>query len=147
MLASLLIFIFAVVLLLYWFRYTCELALQTKKEAACIARVAAVNGLTFLSVQARLQKGETAMLDGLCESLDEDYRVLRYLLRNSVGRRQLSSIEQEMLLCDYFVMRIWYRCARRFWQRRAVKALEERSQILGSLAHQMAQRGDSHATA
>ena len=92
MLAGLMIFTLAVLLLVYWFRYACTLALSEKKELACIARVAAVNGLSFLAVQKKLKTGD-ATLDVLCESLDRDYRVLRYLLRYAAGRR-LRSLEQ-----------------------------------------------------
>lgn len=145
MLASLLIFTLAALLLMYWFRYACTLALSEKKEHACIARVAAANGLSFLAVQKKLKTGD-ATLDVLCESLDHDYRVLRYLLRYAAGRR-LRSIEQHMLLCDHRILQIWYRCMRRVSAKQARKALEERSRILNHLAHQMGQRTATQAAA
>jgi hypothetical protein len=145
MLASLLILTLAVLLLVYWFRYACTLALSEKKELACIARVAAVNGLSFLAVQKKLKTGD-ATLDVLCESLDRDYRVLRYLLRYAAGRR-LRPLEQNMLLCDHRILQIWYRCVRRVSARQARKALEERSRILNHLAHRMGQRTTMKAAA
>jgi hypothetical protein len=138
MLASLLILTLAVVLLLYWFRYACTLALSKKKQTPSVARVAEVNGLKFLSVQARLQKGEISALDTFCKTLDQDYQVLRYLLRHAMSRRKNHSMEEDMLVWDYRLMRIWYRCVRRFSAAQATKALEERSRILTSLAHYMA---------
>jgi hypothetical protein len=135
MAAAFLILTISVLLLVYWFRYACSLVLGTKRESDRIAHVAAVNGLTFLMVQTQLKTGETG-LDILSRSLDRDYRVLMYLLRNARGRA-LNSMEPRLVLWDYQVLQIWYRCVRRFSAAQARKALEERSRILYYLAHQM----------
>jgi hypothetical protein len=142
MLASILIVTLAVVLLIYWFRYACTLALSSQKEPASVARVAAVNGLTFLSVHAELCKGDRETLDDVCKSLDHDYQVLLYLLRHAFSRRHFRTVEQSILVWDYRLMRIWYGCVRRFSTVRARSTLAEQSRILTSLAHYMAQRND-----
>src|SRR5579872_3757218 len=135
MAAGLLIITISGLLVVYWFRYACSLVLSAKRESDCIAHVAAVNGLTFLTVETRLKKGDPS-LDALSKSLDRDYDVLLYLLRHARGRG-LDSMEPRLLLWDHQALQVWYRCVRRFSRGQARKALEERSRILNYLAHQM----------
>jgi hypothetical protein len=59
-----------------------------------------------------------------------------YLLRNARGRG-LDSMEPRLVLWDYQVLQVWYRCVHRFSAAQARKALVERSRILNYLAHQM----------
>jgi hypothetical protein len=138
MLAGLVILVLAVLLFVYWYFYACTLTLSAKREPRSIARVAAANGLSFLLVQTKLKDADTT-LDALGESLDHDYRVLRYLLRYAAGERA-HAIEQWMLFWDYQILRVWYRCARPFSTTQARKALVARSRILSHLAHHMGQR-------
>src|SRR5215469_5091857 len=107
MLTGPLIVVLAAVLAIYWFRYACRVALSAKKEPDCIARVAAVNGLSFLVVQTKLRLGETG-LAALDESLDDDYRVLKHLLQHATAGRRMESLEKRMLVCDYHLMALWY---------------------------------------
>lgn len=138
MLANHLIVALGAILLVYWFRYACSLALNAKREPNCLARVAAANGLTFLVVQTKLRTGGTA-LDELSASLDADYQILRHLLRHAPGRG-LATFEQRMLIWDYHIMSIWYRLVARAWDEQARKALDERARIVSYLAQRMAQR-------
>jgi hypothetical protein len=135
---GLLILTSAVILLIYWFRYACTLALGAKTEPRSIARVAAVNGLSFLLVAAKL-RNPNVKLDEVASALDRDYRKLRLLLVHAGDG--LTPLEQRMLHCDYHLMRIWYRSVRRFSPSRARKALEERSRVLTCLAWRMGQSG------
>ena len=132
MAGSPLIVALAVGMLVYWFRYACALVLSTRTEPDNVARVAAVNGLTFLLVRSQLQRGE-GRLDALRESLDGDYRLLLYLLRHARGRG-VNSIEERLLLWDHLVLRVWYWFVRAFSTTLARKSLEERSRILTWLA-------------
>jgi hypothetical protein len=135
MAGSPLIVALAVVMLVYWFRYACTLALSARTEPACVAHVSAVNGLTFLTVRAQLRSGE-ARMGALDKSLDRDYRVLLYLLRHARGSS--ASIQQRLLLWDYLLMQMWYWCVRGISGAQARRALEERSRILGWLANEVA---------
>ncbi len=135
MAGSPLIVALAVVMLVYWFRYACALALRARTEHDCVAHVAAVNGLAFLSVQSQLRAGESR-LAALDKSLDRDYRVLLYLLRHARGRGA-GSIDQCILLSDHLVMQMWYWCVRGISAGQARKALQERSRILAWLANEV----------
>jgi hypothetical protein len=135
MAGSPLIFALAVAMFAYWFRYACLQVLSTRTESSCIARVAAVNGLSFLLVRSQLALGETS-LDALRESLNRDYRLLLYLLRQARGGGY-DSIEQWLLMGDHLILQCWYWCVRGFSEDQARKALEERSRILTWLAHEV----------
>ena len=141
MLASVLILVVSLVLFAYWFRYTCILLLNARTQEDYAPRIAAANGLSFLEVHGQLQaEPSTVLLDSLHRSLDRDYRILRYLLEHAAGLK-IGLAERRLLLCDYAVMRTWYRMVRRFSPERARNALDECSQILAYLAHQMGRRG------
>jgi len=144
MLASLSIVVLAIALCGYWFRYACSLALSSKKEPDCIARVAAVNRLSFLVVQTKLRLGE-ATLDELHELLEEDYHLLQCLLRHAP--RQLQSLDQRLLGWDYRLMAWWYRAVARFSPREARRALDERSRIVSFLAQRLGEKAASQAAA
>ena len=140
MFASALILIVSLVLFAYWFRYTCILLLNARSQEDYAPRVAAANGLSFLDVYENLRSAQNGLaLDALHRSLDRDYRVLCYLLQHASGLK-IGLAERRLLLCDYAVMRLWYRVVRRFSCPRARLALEECSQILAYLAHQMGRR-------
>jgi hypothetical protein len=144
MLGALLLIGVSLVLVAYWFRYTCGVVLRGA-ERDYAARVAAANGLCFPEVHGKLKAASPEMLlDPLDRSLDRDYRMVRYLLLNAAGWGIRSS-EQRLLLWDYGVMQLWYRLVGRFWRVQARKALEERSQILAYFAHQMGRRTASQA--
>jgi hypothetical protein len=135
MAGSPLIFALAVVMLVYWFRYACRLVLGARTEPACIAHVAAVNGLTFLVVRSQLKVREVR-LEALRECLDRDYRLLLYLLRQA-RTRGFDSMDQRLLLSDHLVLCLWYWCVRAISDSKARKVLEERARILTWLAHEV----------
>lgn len=144
MVVSALIVGFSLVLLAYWFRYTCKLALNAKREEDYAARVAAVNQLSFLETRETLQNGGSD-LDPLAGALENDYRILRYLLGHSAGFG-IRTLEQRLLLADYGMMRLWYRIARHISGPCARKALQEMSNIVVYFASEMG-RTPSHPLA
>ena len=139
MFASALIIVFSLLLLVYWFRYTCLLVLRANTEEKLAARIATLNRLAFPDVQNQLRSEEELSLDPLHRALDNDYRILRYLQQHGADMG-VSSVEQKMLALDYRVMRLWYRIARKCVVPQARMALQEMSSILAYFAHQMGQR-------
>ena len=134
MIASFLIIGFSVLLLAYWFRYSCILLLRSHTERA--ASVPAVPDIRFCfaEVQARLRTAE--VLDPLHVSLQRDYEILIYLLRHAAGL-SLESFEDRLLVLDYKVMQWWYRLTRIAAPQRARHALNEMASVLSVLAQKM----------
>jgi hypothetical protein len=147
MISSIVIIAFSVVLLVYWFRYTCLLILRTKPAVDYASDVVAANQLAFPEIRARLD-GETgaAHLAPLHEALVRDYRLLTYLLEHSAGLTVGGfTLEQRMLMLDFNVMRIWYAVARRLAVPQAQRALQEMSGILDHFANDMGERAAASA--
>ncbi len=144
MLASTLISVVSLVLLVYWFRYTCLLLLQNREGRAFASSVASANRLSFLEVGEQLQSaGVVLPLQDLHASLDRDYRVLRYLLEHSAGL-DVPAIERQLLILDYHVMQMKYRLVRKSSAEQARKTLCEVSGILEYFAQKMGQRVAEH---
>jgi len=142
MITSVLIIAFSVLLLLYWFRYTCLLILSTKTTKDYTVSVATANRLGFLEAQdiLREQLG-SQQLNELKESLDRDYRLLTGLLRHAASFQIGGcSVEQRMLMVDYAAMRVWFRLSRRFSQSAARHAVEEMAGIVAHFANLMGER-------
>lgn len=140
MLASVLIIAFSFVLLIYWFRYTCILLLTATRNADYAAKVAAVNHLNFVSIHSMLQNHpDESELERLRNLVEADYRIVRYLFCHAAGFGE-RSFDQTLLAVDFKLMRLWYRVARRFSTVRALRALQEMSNILVYFADQMGRR-------
>lgn len=145
MISSILIIAFSLVLMVYWFRYTCLLILRTRTSADYAAPVIAANNLRFPEVQERLAE-ESGLQDlgPLHESLRRDYRLLTYLLRHAAGFQLRGiTVEQRMLMIDFKVMQVWYALTKKFGGAQAGKALEEMSHILNHFANAMGERAAS----
>src|SRR5579884_2842180 len=99
MIASVLIIAFSVILLLYWFRYSCLLLLRHNAAAPDLLD----NRFGFAHVQQELQ-GATN-LDALHRTLERDYRLVMYLVEHAAGLN-LPSIEDRLLVIDYKIMRV-----------------------------------------
>lgn len=147
MVASVLIMAVSLLLLVYWFRYTCLLLLNTGAPTEQILAVARANRLGFIEARKALE-GETAgaALDAVYASLDNDYRILLYLLEHSAGL-DLPVMEQRMLVMDYRLIQIWYRLVRRSSASRARQALVEMSSVLGYFSQKMGERVAQHSAA
>ena len=134
MIASFLIIGFSLLLLLYWFRYSCILLLRSHAERTAAASAVPDSRFCFADEQARL--GAAEELDPLHLSLQRDYEILIYLLQHAAGLN-LESFEDRLLVLDYKVMQYWYRLTRIAAPQQARHALYEMASILNVLAQKM----------
>jgi hypothetical protein len=138
----------SVLLFGYWFRYTCMLMLSAKTTRDYAASVAMANELSFPGVQAMLRAAGAADLERLKDSLDRDYKVLTYLLKNSANPcKGEDAVEKRMLEIDYRMMRAWYSVSRRFSPSAAARALNEMSVVVAHFANAMGERAAAGAAA
>ena len=144
MIASFLIIGFSVLLLAYWFRYSCILLLRSQAERATSTCTVSDIRFCFAEVQARLRTAE--VLDPLHLSLQRDYEILIYLLQHAAGL-SLESIEDRLLVLDYQVMQWWYRLTRIAAPQQARQALYEMASILNVLAEKMSEQAGVHSQA
>jgi hypothetical protein len=134
----------SLLLLAYWFRYMCLLILsaRTTRDYAC--EVAMANQLSFFAVQSQL--GVSMELDRLQASLDRDYAVLTYLLKNAArSASQESSIEARMLRMNYRLVGMWAQVSRPFSLAASRRAVEEMSMVVAHFANVMGERAASAA--
>jgi len=136
----------SLLLLAYWFRYTCLLILSAKTTRDFAGEVAEANQLSFLEVQARLRAEGPADLDNLHAALDRDYARITQALAQA-GSAQELPLEDRMLKLNYRVTRMWYRTARRFSATAARSALDEMSMMVSHFANSMGERASSSAAA
>jgi hypothetical protein len=138
MLASILIIGFSLILLMYWFRYSCLLLLreQTSREQSpqAMSLRTADSRFSFGNVQALLKTSQS--LDPLHQSLQRDYVVLKYLLDHATSLG-LGSLEDRLLVMDYKVMNCWYRLTKGTAPQQAREALSEMASILAVLVQKM----------
>jgi len=142
MIASFLIIGFSVLLLAYWFRYSCILLLRSHAERTPSA--VPDNRFCFAEVQARLRTAE--VLDPLHLSLQRDQEILIYLLQHAAGL-SLESLEDRLLVLDYKVMQWWYRMTRIAAPQQARRALYEMASILNVLAQKMGEQAGARTEA
>jgi hypothetical protein len=144
--ATIAITISSVVLFAYWFRYTCLLILSAKTARDYTADVAYSNKLGFPAVQAQLSQGAATDLDRLRSALDNDYRVLRNLLKYMPRSQEgPSPLETQMLAINYRLMSVWYQVTANFSQSAAAHALNEMSMVVAHFANQMGEQAASAA--
>ena len=137
MIASILIIGFSVLLLVYWFRYSCILLLRSHAERAASAFAVPDTRFCFAEVQARLRTAE--VLDPLHLSLQRDYEILIYLLQHAAGL-SMESFEDRLLVLDYKVMQWCYRLTRIAAPQQARRALNEMASVLIVLAQNMGEQ-------
>jgi hypothetical protein len=119
MLVSLLIAIVSVVLLAYWFRYTCILLLRSNVEQPSV--------------------DSEADLDPLRESLERDYRILTYVWRHAANLGD-QSIEERILMADFKIMRVWYLLARSAAPAQARRAIAEMAAVVTFLGQKLGEQ-------
>lgn len=140
MIASILIVAFSVVLLVYWFRYSCVLLLRNAAQRSEFP----LNDDRF-SIGLVLQRVRTEQhLESLERALDRDYHMLTYLLKHAADL-ELASIENRMLILDYKLMRLSYRITRGFAPELSRKALAEMASVLSAVAGQAGQQTEEIA--
>jgi hypothetical protein len=142
MIASALIIIVSSALLIYWFRYTCVLILQTHTAKDYASDLAAANRLKFPNVQGRLLQGAPIEeLPALQKALEADYLLLSYLIQHTAGLEVGGvTLEQRMLMLDFKVMRLFCALSLRLGVPQARAALSEMSSVLNHLANAMGER-------
>jgi hypothetical protein len=127
MFASALIIGFSVILLVYWFRYSCVLLLRNSAEQNADTQFPADQRYSFPGIRERLRT--EAQLDPLQRALGRDYQVLTYLVQHTAGL-ELEGIERRILTLDYRCMQWWYRITKTAAPDQARKALSEMADIL-----------------
>ena len=136
--------VFSVLLLGYWFRYSCLLIIRTQPERDYARQVAAANHLHVFEVRTRLAaaaSGTTTSLDGLNAMLDRDYRLLLYLTRHAANFKAAGfEVEQLFLVCDYRIMSVVYWVTRRISNARGATQLAEMAAIVTRFASLMGER-------
>ncbi len=131
MIASILILVVSVVLLAYWFRYSCLLLLRNGVE-----QEEAQGGDERFSIRMVLNRVDTERhLESLERALERDYQMLSYLVKHAADL-ELASVENRMLILDYKLMRICYRITRSTAPELSRKALREMAEALGTVARQ-----------
>lgn len=142
------IVVISLVLILYWFRHACLVILRDRGEGDYAERVAIANHLTFqqtgilLAAEGRSKpdaQGKRS-LDPLERSLDHDYRVVMYLIRNASSHEDAREAYRFVLAVDFHLMRMCYRCLRRISRPMAESALLEMSSIVRHYAYQIGQQ-------
>jgi hypothetical protein len=136
MFASALIIGFSLVLLVYWFRYSCALLLRSRADLAATAPDPRFN---FGEVQTRLNSASD--LDPLQQSLRRDYEVLIYLLEHASGLG-LESLEDRLLVVDYKLMQLQYRLTKTILPTQARRSLSEMASVLNVLVGRMNEQAE-----
>jgi hypothetical protein len=135
----------SVLLLGYWFRYSCLLILSAETTRDYAVDVAAANQLSFLQVQAQLRENATD-LGRLQVSLDRDLAVVTYLIQNASGQGEWG-MEERMLQLNYRLMGAWFSISQRFSPEAGRRALDEMSMIISHFANSMGERAAAGAAA
>jgi hypothetical protein len=148
LIATVAITVSSVMLFAYWFRYTCLLILSAKTARDYAAAVAVSNKLGFHQVQEQLQQAASPDLDQLRAALDNDYRVVRNLLKYMPQSTEgPSALETQMLAINYRLMGTWYQVSRHFSGSAAARALNEMSMVVAHFANLMGEQAASASAA
>jgi hypothetical protein len=137
MLAGILIIAFSLALLIYWFRYSCILILRNQAAEVVPVPDAVEGRFSFSQVRESLKCEEE--LDPLRVALDRDYRVLTYLIEHAAGL-ELASLEDRLLMLDYWIMRRVYRLTRTLAPGQARQALVEMATVLDILVYHLGEQ-------
>jgi hypothetical protein len=127
MVASILITVVSLVLLSYWFRYSCLLLLRSH-------------------AQQPSQTPAQGDLDPLRQAVERDYRLLTYLFRHAAGLAD-QSLEDRILILDFKLMRIWYTVTRTLAPAQARNALSEMAAVVAFLGQRIGEQAGLQAEA
>ena len=149
MVSELLIFAFVLVLLFYWFRYSCHNILRTAATGERARQVAAANELRFPAVLEYLDTELTVEeLEVLDQWLVRDYEILTSLLSYTAGRRAGSfTFEQRTLMVNFHLQKRWFAATRKYLSGAPRRSLEERSHVLAHFANTVSARSAALARA
>ena len=138
MVETILILTFSLALFVYWFRYTVLLLLS---EENVEQHTTVISQLSVLETREALRETKANLpLDRLQRALDNDYRMLRYLLDHAAGMG-LRPLEHYLLILDYRIMKAWYCLTRNR------RALDEMANVLRYIAYKMGERAASFSQA
>jgi hypothetical protein len=127
MVASILITVVSLILLSYWFRYSCLLLLRSQ-------------------AQQPSQAPPQGDLDPLRQAVERDYRLLTYLCRHAAGLAD-QSLEDKLLILDFKLMRIWYNVTRTMAPAQARNALSEMAAVVALLGQRIGEQAGLQAEA
>jgi len=132
----------SVCLFIYWLRYTCQLILSAKSARDYTRDVAEANNLLFLQVQEELAKvRERFDLDTLHTKLENDYRLLTYLLVHGPSfHANGDRLEQIMLMLNFRLLKAYYALICPVSVSIGKRALNEMTQVVGYFANRMGER-------
>jgi len=138
MVETILILSFSLALFIYWFRYS-VLLLLSEEQAEGHTKV--IDQLSVLETREALRHAQGNLpMDRLQRAIDNDYRMLRYLLDHAAGM-DLVPFEQYLLILDYRIMQAWYRI------RPNRRALDEMAGVVTYIAYKMGERSASFSQA
>jgi len=146
LIVTLLITVSSVLMLGYWFRYSCLLILSAETTRDYAADIATANQLSFLQVQAELRDQQPADLNRLQASLDRDLAVVTYLIQNASGQGEWG-MEARMLKLNYRLMSTWCSVSQRFSPEAGRRALDEMSMIVSHFANSLGEQAAAGAAA
>jgi hypothetical protein len=135
----------SVLMLGYWFRYSCLLILSAQTTRDYAADLATANQLSFLQVQAQLRENPVD-LDRLQSALDRDFALVTYLIQNASGQGEWG-MEDRMLQLNYRLMGAWCSISQSFSPEAGRRALDEMSMIISHFANAMGERAAAGAAA
>ena len=127
MVASILISVVSLVLLSYWFRYSCLLLLRNRAEQATASQA-------------------TGDLDPLRRTVERDYQLLTYLCRHAAGLAD-QSLEDRILILDFKLMRVWFHLTRTLAPVQARNALSEMAAVVAILGQRIGEQAGLQAEA
>ena len=146
LIVTLVITVSSVLMLGYWFRYSCLLILSAETTRDYAADIATANQLSFLQVQAQLRDQQPADLNRLQASLDRDLAVITCLIQNVSGQGEWG-MESRMLKLNYTLMSTWCSISQRFSPEAGRRALDEMSMIVSHFANSLGEQASAGAAA
>jgi hypothetical protein len=146
LIVTLVITVSSVLMLGYWFRYSCLLILSADSIRDYAADIATANQLSFLQVQTELRAQQPADLNRLQASLDRDMAVITYLIQNTSGQGEWG-MESRMLQLNYRLMSTWCSVSQRFSPEAGRRALDEMSMIVSHFANSLGEQASAGAAA
>ena len=145
LIVTLVITVSSVLMLGYWFRYSCLLILSAETTRDYAADIATANQLSFLQVRAEIRDQQPADLNRLQASLDRDLKVVTYLIQNA-GQGEWG-MESRMLQLNYRLMTTWCSFSQRFSVEAGRRALDEMSMIVSHFANSLGEQAAAGAAA
>ena len=143
MVSTIAITVCSILLLCYWFRYTCHLILSAATARDYCTNFAETHQLGFQEAQRRLHQGTTEF-DAVKDMLDRDYAVLARLMDRAES--SAAGVERRMLAIHYRLMSLSYRASNRLSASTARKALEEMSMVVAHFANVIGEAAISPAS-